>query len=943
MSSAKALALGPRSALSEILELSLNGMGVGVEKIIEIVSLAEEHQATLSAEALEQRTQAVLETIYSTHLQTILKQQRHVAKVVLAQSVVRGFIVRRRVEQLTGVTRFVTEPGVTIPPWTTSKIWRRLTAVKELITSERIFVELMSTLKNYKTALKDVKIADVLFAHTDKLYKLHRRVLDKLLPLVEDTWGFSFRGISAILLKLIPKFSIYSDFIKSFKRTIDLLDRTVQREQGFAQRIEEVRTKLNSEHQLRELFFFPLYRISQYYTQLQTIAAAFHEDRTEQNLLLQTASVFYQMAEYLQNTLREVDRNETLFSIQQRIAAKDPRWHLAESRSRTFVREVEAQLDDKKCVLLLFNDILLICRASKSSDDLKMLHEPYELSSVAVYLCNKTTTDLYLVYSSAQTKLSFATAAERENFHAFLSLTIDQLDNKVFGQPLADLKSTRPHTEGIPTIIYEMVKYLEENALHLPNLFTYYPEQSQLDAFKLYVDGGGADFLQFDPYVIAFGFRVFCSEMPEPLLGAAMFDKIALNPDSVSVDELLRSIPASSRALLEFVLALLWRVVGFSDVNGYTIEQLATEFGYCLMRSKEPSVYTALANPKVNKVVKRVFEHYFTLFADLNFKTIFNHNNDLPEHKSPRRSLYRTPREHTPGATFQVPTSMNAPRQFQAIVIKKTRGQLPFPGVRINDVEMVYSYVDDLDIVDTQRAAQPFPGIRLHVDEKAASTSTGAGSILRMNKRLSSGTRVISSSKARLREVMKKADEKGGSFLSSAPSKKTSERGSPLKEVVESPSLGRKKEVSKAGIHNRIKESNRGSAGVSSTASPFPGIRMHVENELKASASLPSTPLAESRSRSDSRIAEEGAFPGVRLKSNNFAEAMTPEEEQFFKSHPAAFEVGNIVQERGELAVAEASNPPGERRKSKGKLSGLNLGWRLSAGKSRSNSSASQK
>jgi len=43
--------------------------------------------------------------------------------------------------------------------------------------------------------------------------------------------------------------------------------------------------------------------------------------------------------------------------------------------------------------------------------------------------------------------------------------------------------------------------------------------------------------------------------------------------------------------------------------------QLATEFGYTLIRSKEPSVYSALAIPKINKAVKRVIEYYCTLYS----------------------------------------------------------------------------------------------------------------------------------------------------------------------------------------------------------------------------------------------------------------------------------------------------------------------------------------
>jgi hypothetical protein len=136
-----------RSVLSEILEVVLNGMGVGEEKVKEIVSLAEAQERALPSDRLETQTQSTLEILLKGHLQGLFERQELTRKVLLLQTLARGFIVRRRVEQLTGVTRFVATDPHQAPPWTTGKIWKRLTAVKDLITSERMFVDLMTAMK----------------------------------------------------------------------------------------------------------------------------------------------------------------------------------------------------------------------------------------------------------------------------------------------------------------------------------------------------------------------------------------------------------------------------------------------------------------------------------------------------------------------------------------------------------------------------------------------------------------------------------------------------------------------------------------------------------------------------------------------------------------------------------------------------------------------------
>jgi hypothetical protein len=320
---------------------------------------------------------------------------------------------------------------------------------------------------------------------------------------------------------------------------------------------------------------------------------------------------------------------------------------------------------------------------------------------------------------------------------------------------------------------------------------------------------------------------------------------------------------------------------------------------------------------------------------------------------------------------------MNAPKQhLPEIQRKKSSPLLPFPGIRMNDTGVLYSYAED-----EEEISQPFPGIRFH---SATASASAPGAVVSgigrsVNKKLSSGTRVLTSSKARLREVMKKADsEKAGGAIG----------GSPVKDGDKSNNTKSPKHKDNKGI---IKQ-KRGSASASGST-PFPGIRMHSDSEKptppmerrgtgdvapvafpgirlhtdpgtgekSGSSPVPTRRTTESagilfpgvrmhdpasltasasssqvgdKKRSES-IATTGAspFPGVRFRPPG--EGLSAEEEQFFKSHPGAFEVGNISNERVEHEE--------EKRKSKGMLSGLKDAWRLSGGKSRTNSVGAKK
>jgi hypothetical protein len=59
-----------------------------------------------------------------------------------------------------------------------------------------------------------------------------------------------------------------------------------------------------------------------------------------------------------------------------------------------------------------------------------MSREPIDLSYAIASPCETTPEDLFITFQNEQTKVSFASVAARDNFYAFLSLALDQIDNK---------------------------------------------------------------------------------------------------------------------------------------------------------------------------------------------------------------------------------------------------------------------------------------------------------------------------------------------------------------------------------------------------------------------------------------------------------------------------------------------------------------------------------
>eukprot|EP01102_Stenamoeba_stenopodia_P000157 TRINITY_DN1011_c0_g1_i2.p1 TRINITY_DN1011_c0_g1~~TRINITY_DN1011_c0_g1_i2.p1 ORF type:complete len:585 (+),score=108.54 TRINITY_DN1011_c0_g1_i2:117-1871(+) len=577
------------NVLPAILQVTLSALGFSSEKVLELTALAELTQLQLGDVEREEKAHEAMKTIYNVHLKDFLANEAYIKKIIVIQKIVRGYLIRKRLRNT-----FSKPPPSKLFPVSDSVAGRRLEVFKEFMNSERICLNLLKVIKLYKTELQDdASLCELLFTHTDKMFKLHQRIFEKLLTCCgEKPWEFDFSAVASGLVKLVPKFSIYIDYTKAFKKTINVLDTNTKSNEEFAARLEEIRETKHPKHPLRELFFFPLYRVSQYSSQLQMMSQ--HFEGTEKVAFQQATSVFYQLAEYLQTSLRVIDNNETLFAIQNRLISKDPRWNLADVPSRQFLREIETKVDGHSRTLFLFSDLLIICRQSKKGD-LKMIGDPYKLSLMALRAIEESSLELSFVYNTQVTTIAFPTIEERNEFNDILSLYIDETDNKVFGVPLTEVKDIQ---DGVPAVILELMRHIERQMIHTSNLFSYQPEDAQLSTIKHIINGGRGieDSLdRFEPYAVGFALRAYLSDLPEPLLGSEAFDKVTMNPD-MAVESIINYIPKTHFDLFEFLMALLWKVLSCSDENGYTVEQLATEFGYVLIRSKEPSVYSAFGN-----------------------------------------------------------------------------------------------------------------------------------------------------------------------------------------------------------------------------------------------------------------------------------------------------------------------------------------------------------
>ena len=162
----------------------------------------------------------------------------------------------------------------------------------------------------------------------------------------------------------------------------------------------------------------------------------------------------------------------------------------------------------------------------------------------------------------------------------------------------------------LPAVVDRVLEYLDAEGLQEEGVFRLSGSQATINRLKgIYDEGGDPDLFETnDTHVVAGLLKLYLRELADPLLTYHLFHAwIAAGtaPDLEVRKDLYRclyaALPKPHRDLLRHLMAFLFRVQQFSEVNKMGIPNLATVIGPNILRLKDQSMmaivqYTAHIN-----------------------------------------------------------------------------------------------------------------------------------------------------------------------------------------------------------------------------------------------------------------------------------------------------------------------------------------------------------
>ncbi|KAE8630828.1 hypothetical protein XENTR_v10000980 [Xenopus tropicalis] len=194
---------------------------------------------------------------------------------------------------------------------------------------------------------------------------------------------------------------------------------------------------------------------------------------------------------------------------------------------------------------------------------------------------------------------------------------------KVFGVQLKDLHVNGLVTEGIPTLVWNIVEYLRTIGMDQEGLFRVNGNVKMVEQLKLKYESGEQPILgeEMDVHSAASLLKLFLREMPDGVITTALLPKFIEGYQSrgsdtqreSSLKDLLKQLPDSHYSLLKYLCHFLTQVVEHCGENRMNVHNLATVFG--------PSCFHVSPGPECmmqqnicNKIMERLLEDYTKFF-----------------------------------------------------------------------------------------------------------------------------------------------------------------------------------------------------------------------------------------------------------------------------------------------------------------------------------------
>lgn len=218
-------------------------------------------------------------------------------------------------------------------------------------------------------------------------------------------------------------------------------------------------------------------------------------------------------------------------------------------------------------------------------------------------------------------------------------------DNPIFGVPLpSDLNIIHPDEfyekhfiNGIPIVIYTVIKYLLRKGLDTEGIFRIPASQSELEAIKQRYDKGEKvdydnDKICSSPHVPAGVLKKYLRDLPEPLLTFESYETLKTAYSSVKDPEQrlirLRSVmdllPPLNYDCLSLLSHFLKIVSENSNINKMTVVNLSICLAPNVIREeKQEESFCLLNSPNATLIMKTLIDECDSLFPGVSDSIIF--------------------------------------------------------------------------------------------------------------------------------------------------------------------------------------------------------------------------------------------------------------------------------------------------------------------------------
>eukprot|EP00013_Stygamoeba_regulata_P006378 CAMPEP_0177633218 /NCGR_PEP_ID=MMETSP0447-20121125/2718_1 /TAXON_ID=0 /ORGANISM="Stygamoeba regulata, Strain BSH-02190019" /LENGTH=1179 /DNA_ID=CAMNT_0019134859 /DNA_START=78 /DNA_END=3617 /DNA_ORIENTATION=+ len=528
-------------------------------------------------------------------------------------------------------------PPPTPPPKNTFNK-KGLTLIKELIVSEKQYLQNLNSIKVYRFNIqKDVTLAQkiemkAVFSNSSELFDLHSELLEDFEAVVTK---WPRKQMAVVFLGHMESLSLYESYVKNYSTAMNALQNAQKSSASFRNFLKTFEQKHSSQFNLETLLSAPLQRIAKYemlLEQLMDTAAVGTDDY--QTLALAVSKV--------QALSESIDKCNTLSHQMSKVMDVANKLVGYEgnlvSPNRCLYRDGDLRLQEQAdrapedVHLFLFNDLLLF---TKKSGGLGLrpsfrYHDQLKLHRIAIQEAPGPEPSLHLVKRVGERSeiftVCFSSRPDKDAwFDAIQHAVADVEKTKVFSVPLKQVMSVESERgRSIPSFLETCIDFIVSYALDVEGIFRLSGKATDIyDAVDALNEGRGIDFDDdTDPHLVAGIIKLWFRELPESLIPETLYDSI-MHAMRLPTDEkiqamrgVLAQLPEMNKFVLQHMVAFLCQVISHEAANKMGLKNISIVFGPNFI--KPPGdVMDPMALQEAYSVVGVLMDNYAAFFTEI--------------------------------------------------------------------------------------------------------------------------------------------------------------------------------------------------------------------------------------------------------------------------------------------------------------------------------------